>query len=137
MDGAGEVLSMARFCLMAGSCIGILALLADGKFLFQGIIGIFTARLPETASVDDRRRVRANRVKWLLGLPYFMLFSLKRMRREHMVIAQEKGLKLGAGYRFMVIWHIFWLAVLGIGYLSVYLGAGAVMYAAILLFSRN
>jgi hypothetical protein len=128
MNNAAELFRVARICFY--SCAGILflALLVDGKFLLQGIVGIFTARLPETATESDRRQVRLNRMKWLAAFPYFMLISLRRMGQEHLVIAQEKGLKLGFGYRFMVVWHLFWLFIMAAGYLVLYTGVGALLY---------
>ena len=122
----------AEIFLLYGAGICIMALLVDGKFIFQGFVGVFSARLPEAAPESDHRRVRNNRIKWLLALPLFMLLSLKRMRLEHQAIAREKGLTLGLGYRMTAAWHIFWLIFMGIGFLSAYLGIGAFIYWFIL-----
>ena len=125
------IFHMARVCLLVGASFYILALLADGKFLWLGIIGIFLARLPEGASAEDHRRVRNNRIKWLLALPYFMNISLGRMKREHLMMAREKNIRFGIGYHVTVVWHVFWLLVLGIGYLFLYLGIGAFIWGLI------
>jgi len=122
----------SRFCMLGGAGIFLLALLVDGKFLWQGILGVLMARLPEGATESDRRRVGRNRIKWLLALPYFMFISLERMREQHLAIASGKGIRLGAGYRITVIWHIFWLVILGFGYLSLYSGMAALLYGLVL-----
>ena len=137
MEQVKDIAVLGRYALLGGIGVYVVALLADGKFLWQGILGVLLARLPEDASAEDRRRVRFNRIKWLLALPYFMFISLGRMRREHLVIAREKNLKIGIGYRITVVWHILWLAIMGCGNISFYLGLGTIGYAAVLLASRR
>ena len=132
MNGVASIIRFGQYSMLAGAGIYVLALMADGKFLFQGLLGVLLARLPGDAPLSEIRRVRMNKLRWLSALPVYMLFSLKVMRAQHQVTAMEKGIHLGFAYRFMVIWHIFWLVTLGCGYLCLYMGLGALVYGGIL-----